>query len=270
MKLSDAPGNLKRKGLRILLTNDDGIHAHGLEVLCRIAAELSDDVWVVAPETEQSGGSRSLTLSDPLRVRHIDERTFAVNGTPTDCVLMGVAKLIKGRRPDLVLSGVNRGQNIADDVTYSGTIAGAMEGSCAGIPSIALSQAFAFDRNTEPKWQTASTFAPQIIAAMLDTGWPRQTIINLNFPDVGYAEVKGVKFVRQSLRNKLPTHIDERIDARGATYYWIGYATRDEPQPEEGDITALAQGYVAVTPLHLNLTDEGSLAQLAKKFTNSG
>jgi len=162
MKLSRNPGNLKRKDLRILLTNDDGIHAHGLQVLRDIAAELSDDVWVVAPETEQSGGSRSLTLSDPLRVRHIDERTFAVNGTPTDCTLMGVAKLIEGKRPDLVLSGVNRGQNIADDVTYSGTVAGAMEGSCSGIASIALSQAFSSDRNQEPKWQTAAAFAAQI------------------------------------------------------------------------------------------------------------
>ena len=268
MKLSRNPGELKRKDLRILLTNDDGIHAQGLAVLRQIAAELSDDIWVVAPETEQSGGSRSLTLSDPLRVRHIDERTFAVNGTPTDCTLMGVAKLIRGRRPDLVLSGVNRGQNIADDVTYSGTVAGAMEGSCAGISSIALSQAFSSDRGAEPKWQTARTYAAQVVARMLDIGWRKNVIINLNFPDVEPEDVRGVKITHQSLRNKLPTHIDERIDARGHTYYWIGYANRDEPPQDEGDITALAQGYVALTPLHLNLTDEHCLAEITKKFTN--
>jgi len=267
MKLSRDPGCLKRKNLRILLTNDDGIHAHGLEVLRQIAAELSDDVWVVAPETEQSGGSRSLTLSDPLRVRRINERTFAVNGTPTDCVLMGVVKLVEGRRPDLVLSGVNHGQNIADDITYSGTVAGAMEGSCAGISSIALSQAFSFDRGAKPEWQTAQAYAPQIIARMLDIGWRKDVILNLNFPDQKPDNVEGVKLTNQSLRNKLPTHIDERIDARGNTYYWIGYANRDAPQPKEGDITALAQGYVTLTPLHLNLTAERSLAELTKKFT---
>ncbi len=267
MKLSRNSGSLKRKDLRILLTNDDGIHAHGLEVLRQIANELSDDVWVVAPETEQSGGSRSLTLSDPLRVRHIDERTFAVNGTPTDCVLMGVVKLVEGRRPDLVLSGVNHGQNIADDITYSGTVAGAMEGSCAGISSIALSQAFSSDRGAVPEWQTAHAYGPQIIARMLDIGWQKDIILNLNFPDQKPNNVEGIKLVPQSVRNKLPTHIDERIDARGNTYYWIGYANRDAPQPKEGDITALAQGYVTLTPLHLNLTAKRSLAELTKKFT---
>ncbi len=270
MKLSFNPGDLKRKNLRILLTNDDGIHAHGLEVLRQIAAALSDDVWIVAPETEQSGGSRSLTLSDPLRVRRIDERTFAVNGTPTDCTLMGVVKLVEGKRPDLVLSGVNHGQNIADDITYSGTVAGAMEGSCAGIPSIALSQAFASRRSNEPHWATAQTFGPQIISRMMDIGWQTDIIINLNFPDTQPEDVKGIKITNQSLRNKLPTHIDERIDARGSTYYWIGYANRDEPQPKEGDITALAQGYVALTPLHLNLTARRTLTELQKKFTICG
>jgi len=269
MILSAKPGSLKRENLRILLTNDDGIHARGLDVLCQIAAELSDDVWVVAPETEQSGGSRSLTLSDPLRVRRIEDRTFAVNGTPTDCVLMGVAKLIEGRQPDLVLSGVNHGQNIADDVTYSGTIAGAMEGSCSGISSIALSQAFGSSREDDLKWQTATTFAPQIIARLLDAGWQKDVIININFPNAEPDQVKGVKLTNQSLRNKLPTHIDERIDARGNTYYWIGVANRDNPRPDEGDITALADGYVSLTPLHLNLTAKESLSELGKKFTFS-
>jgi len=145
-----------------------------------------------------------------------------------------------------------------------------MEGSCAGISSIALSQAFAPQRTVEPNWPTALAFAPQIIARMLDIGWPKDVIINLNFPDAKPDDVKGVKVTNQSLRNKLPTHIDERVDARGTTYYWIGYANRDEPQPKEGDITALANGYIALTPLHLNLTAERSLAELQKKFTNCG
>ena len=130
--------------MKILVTNDDGIHAPGLEVAERIARKLSDDVWVVAPETDQSGVAHSLTLSDPIRMRQAGERRFAVRGTPTDCVIMGF-KVVIGEKPDLVISGVNRGQNIADDVTYSGTVAGAMEGTLLGIPSIALSQAYGFD-----------------------------------------------------------------------------------------------------------------------------
>lgn len=269
MKLDRAPQNLKRENLRILISNDDGIHARGLDVMREIAAELSDDVWVVAPETEQSGGSRSLTLSDPLRVRQIDERTFAVNGTPTDCVLMGTVKLVPGRKPDLILSGVNRGQNIADDVTYSGTIAAAMEGACTGIPAIALSQSFAATRQEEPKWESAIAFGPQIIANMLDMGWDKASVLNLNFPDVMPDDIKGVRLTHQSVRNKTPTHIDERIDARGRTYYWIGYAQREATEQTGGDIAALAAGYISVTPLHLDLTDGKTLDNLTKKFTNS-
>lgn len=268
MKLTRTPGDLKRSGLRILLTNDDGIHARGLEVLREIANTLSDDVWVVAPETEQSGGSRSLTLSDPLRVREIDERTFAVNGTPTDCVLMGTVKLVQGKRPDLILSGVNRGQNIADDVTYSGTIAGAMEGACTGIASIALSQSFGPTRAEEPKWESAIAYAPQIISQMLTAGWEKSVVLNLNFPDLDPAEVKGFKLTHQSLRNKMPTHIDERVDARGRTYYWIGYAQRDVADQSGGDIAALKEGYASLTPLHLDLTDQKALQDLTKIFTN--
>src|ERR1700722_13757069 len=128
--------------MRILLTNDDGIHADGLATLERIAAQLCDDVFVVAPESDQSGVAHSLSLNDPLRLRQISERRFAVKGTPTDCVIMGVRSILEGRNPDLVLSGVNRGHNVAEDVTYSGTIAGAMEGTILGIPSIALSQCY--------------------------------------------------------------------------------------------------------------------------------
>ena len=128
--------------MRILVTNDDGIHAPGLGVAERIAAALSDDVWIVAPETDQSGVSHSLTLNDPLRLREVEARRFAIKGTPTDCVIMGLRHVLRDVRPDLVLSGVNRGQNVAEDVTYSGTVAGAMEGTILGVPSIALSQAY--------------------------------------------------------------------------------------------------------------------------------
>src|SRR3954466_4786341 len=167
--------------MRILLTNDDGIHAPGLEALERIARALSDDIWIVAPEYEQSGASRALTLSDPIRVRRIDPRRFAVEGTPTDCVAIAVQQLIDGPAPDLVLSGVNRGQNLAEDVTLSGTVAGAIEGMALGVPSIALSQMGFYEPGTS--FEAAETFGPGIIKRLVEIGWPSDVVLNVNFPN---------------------------------------------------------------------------------------
>src|SRR5688500_14873303 len=154
--------------MRILCTNDDGIHAPGLKTLETIARALSDDVWVVAPETDQSGVAHSLSLNDPLRLREISERHFAVKGTPTDCVIMGVRELMREHRPDLILSGVNRGQNAAEDVTYSGTVAGAIEGTLLGIPSIALSQAYQGGNRSAMKWHCAEHHGPKVIRKILE------------------------------------------------------------------------------------------------------
>ena len=156
--------------MRILVTNDDGIHAEGLDVLERIARQLSDDVWVVAPETDQSGVAHSLSLSNPLRLRQIGEKRFAVAGTPTDCVIMAVRSVMAEARPDLVLSGVNRGSNVAEDVTYSGTIAAAMEGTLLGIPSIAVSQAYTPGDRNSIRWDCAEHHAPGIIRRLLEEG----------------------------------------------------------------------------------------------------
>src|SRR5690606_21061695 len=166
--------------LRILLTNDDGIHAEGLAVLERIARTISDDIWVVAPETDQSGFAHSLSLSEPLRMRKIDDRHYALRGTPTDCVIMGIRKVMDSP-PDLILSGVNSGSNIADDVTYSGTIAGAMEGTLLGIRSIALSQAY--DVSEEGRivpWDTVEELAPPLLKRLLETSLPSGVFLNLN------------------------------------------------------------------------------------------
>src|SRR5271154_3267252 len=187
--------------MRILVTNDDGIHAPGLAVAERIARALSDDVWIVAPETEQSGASHSLTLSMPLRLRQVEAQRFAVTGTPTDCVMMAVAEVMKNARPDLVLSGVNRGSNLADDVTYSGTIAGAMEGCAIGIPSIALSQAYGFEERRDVPWACAETHGPVVIRKLIAAGWPQDVLINLNFPDRQPAEVEGVEVTEQGKRD---------------------------------------------------------------------
>ena len=241
--------------MRILVTNDDGIHAPGLDVAVRIAQALSDDIWVVAPETDQSAVSHSLTLSDPLRLRNAGERRFAVRGTPTDCVIMGL-KVVMDRRPDLVLSGVNRGQNIADDVTYSGTVAGAMEGTLLGIPSIALSQAFGYETRDKPSWETAERHGPLVIKELLEASIPEGTVINVNFPNCRPEDVAGTVFTRQGRRIPDWLRVEERIDGRGFPYYWIGFErSRMEPEPGS-DLAALADGLISVTPLSLDLTDE--------------
>ncbi len=248
--------------MRILITNDDGIHAPGLKVLESIAKALSKDVWIVAPETEQSGASHSLTLSRPLRVRKISKKKFAVDGTPTDCTLMALTEIIKGTRPDLVLSGVNRGANLAEDVTYSGTVAAAMEATLLGVPAIAMSQVLSFGHPV--KWATAETHAPPLIRKLVKAGWPQNVLLNINFPDVTHDAVQGVQVTTQGQRDLSDMVMDKRVDARGFPYYWIGFR-REIGTPEKGtDIAAIAKGYVSLTALQLNLTDEPTMAALKK------
>lgn len=252
--------------MRILVTNDDGIHAPGLDVAERIARQLSDDVWIVAPETDQSGVAHSLTLSDPIRVRTVGEKRFAVRGTPTDCVIMGFKELLGGK-PDLVISGVNRGQNIADDVTYSGTIAAAMEGTLLGIPSVALSQAYGADTRDNPHWSTAETHAPKMIDRIYSDGIPRGTLININFPNCLPDDVGSVAVTTQGRRIPDWLKIDHRLDGRGHPYYWIGFQ-RTETEPEPGsDLSALAEKMISVTPLMLDLTDRAEMDRLRGLFS---
>ena len=255
-----------KKGLRILLSNDDGIGAPGLKTLERIARSLSRDVWIVAPETEQSGASHSLTLHEPLRIRKISARRFAVRGTPTDCVMLAIFQIIRGARPSLVLSGVNRGGNIGDDVTYSGTVAAAMEGTILGVPSIALSQ-IARD-NRAVKWATAEHHAPDIIRRLLAAGWPQEVLININFPDVMAAAVGGVATTVQGRREISDLLIEDRIDTRGIPYYWLGFRRIEGPPPKpDTDMAAIAGGRISVTPLKLDLTDLESRRNLGKVFS---
>lgn len=249
--------------MRVLLTNDDGIGAEGLEVLERIAAALSDDVWVCAPEIEQSGASRALTLSDPVRVRKLTPRRFAVAGTPTDCVMLAVAELIEGPRPDLVLSGVNRGQNIGEDVTMSGTVAGAIQGMVMGIPSIALSQSLGrFHDDYEAAFETAATFGPALVARLVEIGWPREVLINLNFPDAAVDKVTEVEVTHQGRRDFLHMDAERRTDRRGRDYYWMGFDQRLEAPPPGSDFAAIAEGRISVTPLHIDLTHWPSVQAL--------
>src|SRR5262245_36602191 len=169
--------------MRILCTNDDGINAPGIGIIEDIARQISDDVWVVAPESDQSGVSHSLSLNDPLRLREISPRHFAVRGTPTDCVIMAVRHIITDKRPDIVLSGVNRGRNVAEDVHYSGTIAGAIEGAILGISSFALSQEFGVENRQNLPWATAAAHGPAIVKQIFQAGVPSHTVVNINFPN---------------------------------------------------------------------------------------
>jgi 5'-nucleotidase len=238
--------------MRILLTNDDGIHAEGLAVLERIARMISDDVWVVAPETDQSGLAHSLTLSEPLRLRKIDDRHFALRGTPTDCVIMGVRQVMP-EPPDLILSGVNSGQNVADDVTYSGTVAGAMEGTLLGIRSIAVSQAYHWDNGRVVPWEVCETLAPELLKKLVTLKLPDGVFLNVNFPNCAIADVVGTIVTAQGkLAHGL--FIEERQDGRGFPYYWLRFGRGAEEPAEGTDLHALRARQISVTPLKLDFT----------------
>ena len=252
--------------MRILLTNDDGIHAEGLEALERIAASLGDEVWVCGPEYEQSGASRALTLAEPLRVRKLGPRKFAVDGTPTDCVMLAVSELMP-ERPDLVLSGVNRGQNLGEDVSMSGTVAGAIQGMAVGIPSVALSQALpTFHIDERAPYEMAEAYAPDIIRRALQVGWRPDVILNINFPHLDNGAAPGIEVTRQGFRGEVALHFERRQDLRGRDYYWTGFSAHGG-EPEAGtDIRAIAEGRISVTPIHIDMTHERALDDLRALF----
>ena len=257
----DTPIDLKKA--RLLLSNDDGIRAPGLDALERVARSLSNDVWIVAPELEQSGASHSLTLRRPLRIKQYGERRFSVDGTPSDAVLLAIKHIMKDRRPSLVLSGVNAGGNAGEDIVYSGTVAAAMEATLLDLPSIAFSQFYA--SGGEPRWDTAEAFAPEVVRRLVASPWPRNTMINVNFPDLPPGAVTGIVVARQG-RRKIGDNLEERVDPRGVPYYWIGQ-TRDETRNKHGtDITAVRAGAVAVTPVYLDFTHMPALEELRKIF----
>ena len=248
---------------RILVTNDDGINAPGLKVLAKVARGLSRDVWVVAPEVEQSATAHSLTVRRPLQVRRLSPRRFAVDGTPTDCVLLAVHHIIKRRRPDLVLSGVNRGANLGEDVTYSGTIAAAMEATLLHIPAIAFSQLR--DGSQQVRWHTAEQHAPAIIRRLTSVGWAAGVLMNVNFPNVPAAAVTGARMVRQG-RRESGIEVVEARDPVGRPYLWIGDFTSDRSVDPDTDLAATRAGAISVTPLHLDLTHGATLRKLETLF----
>lgn len=255
-----------KKNPRILITNDDGINAQGIKILEKIARNISNDIWVVAPEIEQSGAGHSLTINSPMRYRKVSSKRFAVMGTPTDCVLLAVREIVT-EKIDLVLSGINRGKNIGEDVTHSGTVAGAFEGTLCDIPSIAFSQNLDFG-NPNPKvhWATAEKYASRIITGLLAEKWERDTLFNVNFPDCAPTQVKGIKVAAHGKRH-IPKQITSDVDPKGRPFYWLNW-------PEEGadarrpdcDIKWLVEEYVTVTPICMDMTNYNVLKRIKSKI----
>lgn len=257
--MTDRPFN------RVLLTNDDGIGEPGLDILEQVAATLAHEVWVVAPEHDQSGTANSISLHQPIRVCERGHRRYSVNGTPADCILMGVQHLMGDRRPDLVLSGINAGANLGDDVAYSGTVAGAMTGLFLGIRGIALSQSYR-TRNSVP-WQTAAHWAPKVIRTLTTGGWSGNLCYNVNFPDIPPDEVTAMEAVRQGEGGILHIGIEQREDTREKAYYWLRFLRERRELAPDTDVAALKRGAVAVTPLKFDRTDLEAMADLRKTLS---
>jgi 5'-nucleotidase len=249
--------------MRILLTNDDGVNAPGLKTLEAIARKLSDDIWIVAPAEENSGAGHSLTLSKPVRIREHGPKHYSVAGTPTDSVMLALGVLMKDHKPDLILSGVNRGANLGDDVTYSGTVSAAMEGVLAGVRSIALSQVYSKEGMGDAvPFATAEAWGERVLRPILDMPFEPRVLVNINFPALLPDAVKGIKVVRQGFHDYSRGSIVKGTDPRGYDYYWFGLHGIEHTPGHATDLEAVGDGYIAVTPLQLDLTHHASLAAL--------
>jgi 5'-nucleotidase len=249
---------------RVLLTNDDGIDAPGLAVLEHVSAEIAREVWVVAPEHDQSGTSHSISLHNPLRIGSRGERRFAVSGTPGDCVAIGLRRLMADRLPDLILSGVNRGSNLGVETVFSGTVGGAMTGMLLGIPSIAFSQAFT-DRDQVP-WRTARLMAPDVIRQLAALDWARGACLNVNFPDCAVEQARPLQVTSQGRGRLDGIGVITQQDPRQLDYHWLKLMRSDEPDDPRTETTALAAGHVTVTPLRFERTHHVILAELQRQI----
>jgi 5'-nucleotidase len=253
--------------MRILLTNDDGVNAPGLKVLEKIARAFSDDIWIVAPAEENSGAGHSLTLSRPVRIREHGKKHFSVAGTPTDAVMMALGVLMKDTPPDLILSGVNRGANLGDDITYSGTVSAAMEGALAGVRSIALSQVYRREGMGDAvPFGAAEGWGAKVLAPLIAREYAPRTLINVNFPPIAADAVKGVQVVRQGFHDYSRGSIVKGTDPRGYDYYWFGLHGVEHTSGHDTDLEVIDDGYIAVTPLQLDLTHRDSLAALSALY----
>ena len=251
--------------MRILITNDDGARADGLMLLEEIARSLSDDVWIVAPEFDQSGVSHAMSLHEPLRVHKADAQRFFVNGTPADCVVLGVEHLLD-RRPDLVLSGVNRGGNMADSIAYSGTVGAAMTALMTGVPAIALSQ---FIQGVDIHWETARTFAKPLLEQLIAIEWPRPVAPNVNFPACAPGEVTGVSVCHAGHGFIDGVRVEERVDMRGASYHWLQFRRAADGITDPAcDYSELLRRKITITPLRADRHAERDAIEFADQHAD--
>ncbi|MGB7290667.1 MAG: 5'/3'-nucleotidase SurE [Thermodesulfobacteriota bacterium] len=249
--------------VRILISNDDGINSEGLHVLADSLKALGE-IFVVAPDREQSAASHALSLHRPLRIDEISANIYSVDGTPTDCINVAVNGLLKENKPNIIVSGINKGENLGDDITYSGTVSAAMEGTLLGIPSIAISvaskQNFLFD--------TASYYAQLVTKYVILNRLPIGTLLNVNVPNLPKDDIRGIRVTKQGKR-VYGEPIVEKIDPRGRKYYWIGGNELRFLSIEDSDLVAVSEGFVSVTPIKLDLTDNEFLENLTKDLTKS-
>lgn len=254
--------------MRILLTNDDGVHAKGLAVLKEIALSLSDDVWIVAPAQEQSAASRGVSLHNPVFARRLDDQVYSVSGTPTDCMIVAMSEILKDNPPDLVLSGINHGQNLAEDIGFSGTVAGALQGLQMGVRSMSFSQTRDYGTYGGGKinWDVPLAHGPALIQKLLDEGWPDNVALNVNFPDVPPEDVKGIHATCQGRRDFIMSDVDKRKHPRGGHYYWLTYGAGKSDPARGTDLRAIYDGYISVTPIHVDHTHYKTVAALGALF----
>ena len=247
---------------RILVTNDDGIDAPGLEIAESVAGAIGDEVWTVAPESDCSGGSRQLNLHRPLRLRQLDERRFSLDGSPADCVMVGLGAVMRDNAPDLVISGVNAGVNIGGDVGFSGTVGAAMTARTLGVPAAALSQAWKDDRDRIP-WASSRLWLPKVMQRLLARHWPWTFVPNVNVPAAAPDRIIGIELTRQGNSAVVEPVVERRIDLRQQAYFWIYIRkVNDDPGPDE-DIAALRRNAVSVTPLGREITDTEAIRALS-------
>ena len=243
------------KHLRILVTNDDGIHSPGLTMLAKALAALGE-VWVVAPDRERTAVAHALTLHKPLRVHEVGKRVYAINGTPVDCVNLALLNILP-KLPHLLVSGINKGVNLGDDVLYSGTVSAAVEGTILGVPSMAVSQ----EGREQFHFATGAHYALRVARLILQHGLPEETLINLNVPNRGLRDITGVRVTCLS-RRRFENPIIEKVDPHGRTYYWIAGTRVSWSRSKDADHEAIEEGAVSLTPIHLDSTNYGVLDQL--------
>jgi len=243
--------------MKILVTNDDGIFSEGIKTLAESLSDLGK-VWVVAPDRERNAISHALTLHHPLRVVSISQHNYAVNGTPADCINIGVNQILK-EKPDLIVSGINKGANLADDINYSGTVAAAVEGALMGIPSFAISLAAVEGFKFKP----AADFALRLARSITKNGLPPRTLLNVNVPDTGGKEINLYKITIQG-RNTHCNTIEEKVDPRGVKYYWIGRKDEGFQEDDYSDLKAISQDFISITPVQVDLTHHASINEMRK------